>query len=146
MAEFREYYQHIKSFFYIDGTDKLNLLGKLTMTVLIILVALFITRVVTRIVFQKFLTAETKKFKNVIGETTQGRTIASVVENTLKYLIYFFALLQILEIFNLGSSLTVGLAGIGGVAIGFGSQFIIRDFISGIFALVEDQYGIGDNV
>ncbi|WP_300410491.1 mechanosensitive ion channel family protein [Lagierella sp.] len=146
MREFKEYYQYVKSFFYIEGTDKLNLLGKFAMSILIIVLALFIAKVVTRIVFQKFLTAEPKRFKNVIGETTQGRTIASVVENTLRYLIYFFALLQILDLFNLGRSLTVGVAGIGGVAIGFGSQFIVRDFISGVFALMEDQYGIGDNV
>ena len=37
-------------------------------------------------------------------------------------------------------------AGIVGVAIGFGSQNLVRDFISGIFMLMEDQYGVGDVV
>jgi moderate conductance mechanosensitive channel len=37
-------------------------------------------------------------------------------------------------------------AGIIGVAIGFGSQSLVRDFLSGIFILVEDQYGVGDTV
>ena len=37
-------------------------------------------------------------------------------------------------------------AGIIGVALGFGSQSLVRDFLSGIFILVEDQYGVGDIV
>src|SRR6185369_98079 len=37
-------------------------------------------------------------------------------------------------------------AGIIGVAIGFGSQSLVKDFLSGIFILVEDQFGVGDTV
>ena len=146
MSHVRELYLQIKSFFYIDGTTNLNIFGKLAVSLLIFLITIFLAKVVTKFVFEKFLMVKTKKFKNVIGETTQGKTIASVVENTLRYIIYFFGILQILEVFKVGRSLTVGVAGIGGAAIGFGSQFIVRDFISGLFSLVEDQYGIGDNV
>lgn len=146
MSHIRELYLQIKSFFYIDGTTNLNIFGKLAVSLLIFLITIFLAKVVTKFVFEKFLMVKTKKFKNVIGETTQGKTIASVVENTLRYIIYFFGILQILEVFKVGRSLTVGVAGIGGAAIGFGSQFIVRDFISGLFSLVEDQYGIGDNV
>jgi small conductance mechanosensitive channel len=35
-------------------------------------------------------------------------------------------------------------AGVAGVAIGFGAQSIVRDFLSGLFMLIEDQYGVGD--
>ena len=146
MSHVRELYLQIKSFFYIDGTTNLNIFGKLAVSLLIFLITIFLAKVVTKFVFEKFLMVKTKKFKNVIGETTQGKTIASVVENTLRYIIYFFGILQILEVFKVGRSLTVGVAGIGGAAIGFGSQFIVRDFISALFSLVEDQYGIGDNV
>lgn len=146
MSHIRELYVQIKSFFYIDGTTNLNIFGKLAVSLLIFLITIFLAKVVTKFVFEKFLMVKTKKFKNVIGETTQGKTIASVMENTLRYIIYFFGILQILEVFKVGRSLTVGVAGIGGAAIGFGSQFIVRDFISGLFSLVEDQYGIGDNV
>ena len=59
-------------------------------------------------------------------------------------MIWATALLMILE------TLSVNLAAIGigasiiGVAVGFGSQALVRDFISGLFMLVEDQYGVGD--
>jgi small conductance mechanosensitive channel len=44
--------------------------------------------------------------------------------------------------FNLGPLLAG--AGVLGIAIGFGSQTLVRDFLSGIFMLVEDQFGVGD--
>ena len=37
-------------------------------------------------------------------------------------------------------------AGIAGVALGFGAQSLVKDCISGLFMLIEDQYGIGDFV
>lgn len=146
MEQFKEEFQNIKNFFYIEGTKDLNLLGKLAAIALILLITFFLAKVVTKFIFHRLVTTKTKKFKNVLGETTQGKTIAYAIENTLKYVIYFFGFLQILEVLNIGRSITVGVAGIGGVAIGFGSQYLVRDFISGMFALIEDQYGIGDDV
>ena len=35
-------------------------------------------------------------------------------------------------------------AGVAGVALGFGAQSLVRDFLSGIFMILEDQYGVGD--
>jgi small-conductance mechanosensitive channel len=46
--------------------------------------------------------------------------------------------------FNLGP--LIASAGVIGVALGLGAQTIVRDVLSGIFMLVEDQYGVGDNV
>ena len=46
--------------------------------------------------------------------------------------------------FNLGPLLAS--AGIAGVAIGFGAQELVKDYLSGFFLVVEDQYGIGDTV
>jgi small-conductance mechanosensitive channel len=37
-------------------------------------------------------------------------------------------------------------AGVIGVALGLGAQSIVRDVLSGIFMLVEDQYGVGDDI
>ena len=46
--------------------------------------------------------------------------------------------------FNLGP--LIASAGILGVALGLGAQTLVRDILSGIFMLIEDQYGVGDNV
>ena len=46
--------------------------------------------------------------------------------------------------FDLGP--LIASAGIVGVAIGLGAQTLVRDILSGIFMLIEDQYGVGDSV
>jgi small-conductance mechanosensitive channel len=46
--------------------------------------------------------------------------------------------------FSLGPVLAS--AGVIGVAIGLGAQTLVRDVLSGIFMLVEDQYGVGDDI
>jgi small-conductance mechanosensitive channel len=46
--------------------------------------------------------------------------------------------------FNLGP--IIASAGIIGVALGLGAQTLVRDILSGIFMLIEDQYGVGDSV
>jgi small-conductance mechanosensitive channel len=46
--------------------------------------------------------------------------------------------------FNLGP--IIASAGVIGVALGLGAQTLVRDILSGIFMLVEDQYGVGDKV
>jgi small-conductance mechanosensitive channel len=46
--------------------------------------------------------------------------------------------------FNLGP--VIASAGVIGVAIGLGAQTLVRDILSGIFMLIEDQYGVGDQI
>jgi moderate conductance mechanosensitive channel len=58
----------------------------------------------------------------------------------------------IVAVFSIASVLGVDLApllagaGVAGIALGFGAQSLVRDCISGLFMLIEDQYGIGDQV
>jgi moderate conductance mechanosensitive channel len=72
--------------------------------------------------------------------------IASVLRSILSFVIFGVAVFMVLG--ELGIDLGPLLAGAGviGVAIGFGSQALVRDFLSGIFILVEDQFGVGDIV
>ena len=46
--------------------------------------------------------------------------------------------------FDLGP--LIASAGVVGVALGLGAQTLVRDVLSGIFMLIEDQYGVGDTV
>jgi small conductance mechanosensitive channel len=59
-----------------------------------------------------------------------------------------FTVLVIMVLAELGYNIAPILAGAGvlGVAVGFGSQSLVKDFLSGVFMLVEDQYGVGDVV
>jgi moderate conductance mechanosensitive channel len=76
--------------------------------------------------------------------TQRAATIASVLKSFVSFTIMAFAILLIIG--ELGINLAPFIAGtsIVGVALGFGAQSIVRDFLSGIFMILEDQYGVGD--
>ena len=72
--------------------------------------------------------------------------LSSVLRSVVTFVIWLVAVLMCLG--EVGIDLAPLLAGAGvlGVAIGFGSQSLVRDFLSGMFILIEDQFGVGDIV
>jgi len=76
----------------------------------------------------------------------QLRTLSSVIYSVGVFIIMFVAALQILPLLGINMGPLLASAGIAGVAIGFGAQTLVRDFINGFFILVENQYDIGDVV
>ena len=74
----------------------------------------------------------------------RAETIASVLRSLVSIVIWSIAALIILS--ELGIDLAPLLAGAGvlGVALGFGAQSVVRDFLAGTFMLLEDQFGVGD--
>ncbi len=76
----------------------------------------------------------------------RAETIGSVLKSTVSVAVLIWCLLQILSAVGLDVRPFLASAGIAGLAIGFGAQNLVRDFLSGIFMLLEDQYGVGDVV
>lgn len=72
------------------------------------------------------------------------RTLASLLRNVADTVIIVIVVLTLLAIFGVPMGPLLASAGIGGVAIGFGAQSLVKDYLSGIFMLAEDQFGIGD--
>jgi small conductance mechanosensitive channel len=72
--------------------------------------------------------------------------LASVLGSVVTFVVWMIAAFMVMG--QLGIELGPLLAGAGilGVAIGFGSQALVRDFLSGVFILIEDQFGVGDIV
>lgn len=76
----------------------------------------------------------------------QLRTISSVVYSVGVFAIIFLAAMQVLPLLGINMGPLLASAGVVGLAIGFGAQTLVRDFINGFFILVENQYDIGDTV
>jgi small conductance mechanosensitive channel len=76
----------------------------------------------------------------------QLRTLSSVIHSVGLFVIMFVAALQILPLLGINMGPLLASAGIAGVAIGFGAQTLVKDFINGFFILVENQYDIGDTI
>jgi small conductance mechanosensitive channel len=74
----------------------------------------------------------------------RAATIGAVLRSIAGALIWSIAGLTILEELGVNLAPLLAGAGIAGIALGFGAQSLVRDFLSGIFMLVEDQYGVGD--
>jgi small conductance mechanosensitive channel len=60
--------------------------------------------------------------------------------------VIIFAIAGVIVLGDLGLNLAplLASAGVVGIAIGFGAQSLVRDYLAGIFMMVEDQYGVGD--
>jgi len=79
-----------------------------------------------------------------VRRAQRAATIGSVLRSGVSFTILVIAALTVLS--ELGVDLAPFIAGtsIVGVALGFGAQNIVKDFLSGMFMMLEDQYGVGD--
>jgi len=71
-------------------------------------------------------------------------TLGAVLKSTSTFVIFTLALLTVMSTFGLPLGPLLASAGVVGVALGFGAQSLVKDFLSGIFMILEDQYGVGD--
>lgn len=80
------------------------------------------------------------------GERRMQRTqaLGSVLSSGVSVIVFTTAIVMILGEMGVSLGPILASAGIAGVALGFGAQNLIKDFLAGIFVVVEDQYGVGD--
>ncbi len=76
----------------------------------------------------------------------QLRTLSSVIYSVGVIVIIFIAAMQILPLLGINMGPLLASAGIAGLAVGFGAQTLVKDFINGFFILAENQYDIGDTI
>lgn len=71
-------------------------------------------------------------------------TLGSLLRSVSTFVIGIIAGLTIMAELGLPLGPLLASAGVGGVALGFGAQSLVKDFLSGVFMVIEDQYGVGD--
>ena len=76
----------------------------------------------------------------------RAATMGAILKSTSTFAISAMAILTVMGLLGLPLGPLLASAGVGGVALGFGAQSLVKDFLSGIFMIVEDQYGVGDVV
>ncbi len=76
----------------------------------------------------------------------RATALGSVLSNAASLTIVGIAAVMILGDLGLNLAPLLASAGVLGVALGFGAQNLVQDFLAGVFMLVEDQYGVGDVV
>ena len=130
------------------GDTILEWLGGSGLRVLAILIVAFILQKIARNVLPHFVSghiARRQKKSRFIEEAEQrAETLSDFLELVAITLIWIIAIFMILPEFRINIGPLLAGAGVVGIAIGFGAQGLIRDIISGIFIIIEDQYAKGD--
>ncbi|NUT30095.1 MAG: mechanosensitive ion channel, partial [Streptomyces sp.] len=126
--------------------------------VLLILVIAGVLRVVIRRAITKLIERMNRTAQAVDGTAIGGllvnverrrqrsQAIGSVLRSVASFVIMGTAALMVLSAFDINLAPLLASAGVAGVAIGFGARNLVTDFLSGVFMILEDQYGVGDSI
>lgn len=98
----------------------------------------FIGRVIRRLIRQGHGTR--------LAEEKRENTLTQVAGGAMTTLVWLVAGMMLLSEFGIAIGPVIAAAGVAGLAIGFGGQYLIRDLISGAFVILENQYRAGDVV
>ncbi len=96
-------------------------------------------------------TAHTMEKNRAILSVDQSRrvdTLMTLIRSAARYLVYFVAFLLVLGQFGGGmvQNVLVAVGGIGGIAFGFGAQNLVKDVVTGLFMIFENQFSVGDYI
>ena len=129
--------------YFKHGDGNLNIFGKLIKILIIIIFIRIIVSIANKIIDR---TLKNRKETNYFASNRRANTIAEVMKKLVKYTLYFMGIMIVLDMFNINTTSILATAGIGGLAVGFGAQSLVKDIITGFFILLEDQYAVGDYV
>lgn len=101
-----------------------------------------LTSVVTSTRAGHILQAATEQSRQ--RHVARTRTMGAVLRSVVTVLVGTITLLTVLALIGIPLAPLLASAGVGGVALGFGAQSLVKDFLSGVFMILEDQYGVGD--
>jgi moderate conductance mechanosensitive channel len=123
--------------------------------ILVIAVVLrkFVLRAITKLIDRMNRTVESSDGTTLSGllvnaerRRQRSQAIGSVLRSVASFLILGTGALMTLSAFEINLAPLLASAGVAGVAIGFGARNLVTDFLSGVFMILEDQYGVGDQI
>ncbi|MFD7443506.1 mechanosensitive ion channel family protein [Streptomyces sp. NPDC059909] len=126
--------------------------------ILLILVIAVLLRIAVRRALTKLIERMNRSAQAVEGTALGGllvnaerrrqrsEAIGSVLRSVASFVILGTAGLMVLGALNIDLAPLLASAGVAGVALGFGARNLVTDFLSGVFMILEDQYGVGDTV
>ncbi|MEN1760152.1 mechanosensitive ion channel family protein [Anoxynatronum sibiricum] len=136
--------QLIHTYQLITETEVVGrLLGFFIRLVIILLLTRIAIRVLQAVVSRIFSSRQHLKFK---VDEARVNTLEGLMTSVIKYTIYFIAGTSILNMAGVQVGALIATAGVGGLALGFGAQNLVRDVITGFFILFENQFSVGDYV
>lgn len=120
---------------------ELNVIEKLIKIAIIFVVIFILTKIINKIINK---TIRSKKNYDLLVNNKRANTLINILKKTINYFLVFVGVVMALDLFNIDTKSIIATAGIGGIAIGFGAQSLVKDLITGFFILLEDQYSVGE--
>jgi small-conductance mechanosensitive channel len=80
------------------------------------------------------------------AEEKREKTLIKIIHGTVHVVLILVVILMILSEIGVDIAPLIAGAGVVGIAVGFGGQYLVRDIISGLFIILENQYRVGDAV
>jgi moderate conductance mechanosensitive channel len=113
----------------------------------ILLIALFLVRLL-RILTRRLIAGASNESATRVARMRerQTKTLAGIIYSAGTAIIIIVAVLTALPEFGFNITPVAAAAGLASLSVGFGAQHVVRDFINGFFAVLEDQYVVGDIV
>jgi small conductance mechanosensitive channel len=119
----------------------------LTIAIVVVVAAITIkvlSRAIGRFVRRVEIAAGGSGTAAAVRVRQRAETIALVLRSVVRIVVAVVAIIMILGEIGIDVGPLIAGAGIAGIALGFGAQTIVKDFLSGMFMLIEDQFGVGD--
>ena len=116
------------------------------LTVVVIVAVTVIGLVIVKRVLRKLIVARIPKIREEKEDELARRseTVAGAVTQTVSFVVWIVALLTILSELGVNIAPVLATVGVAGLAVGFASQNLIRDYLHGFFILMEDWYRVGE--
>lgn len=122
-------------------------LAAVIVVAILVVVNLVFRRVIARILHRAISRAAAVRLReDRYAIERRANTLTATINWLVTIFLGFIGTAVVLDNFGLNVSALVASVGIAGVAIGLGTQSLVRDVINGTFILVEDQYSVGDMV
>ena len=118
----------------------------LTMRALMAVLLVFIGVILLRVGRKMIVSLVRKRSGKGVRTAQQVDTLRSLITSVFNYIMYFIMATVVLSVFGVNVSSILAVAGVGGVAIAFGAQTLVKDVISGLFIWVEGSISVGDIV
>ncbi|MCF7925157.1 MAG: mechanosensitive ion channel family protein [Candidatus Izimaplasma sp.] len=115
-----------------------------TLSTIIVTAAMIVVWIFLGLIISKIVTIIIFRALKVNKNPARAETIAKLLSSISKYVIWFIIFMVILGEIDVDITPFIASAGVIGLAIGFGSQEIVRDFISGFFIIFDGEFNVGD--
>ncbi|AOR24868.1 mechanosensitive ion channel family protein [Clostridium taeniosporum] len=124
--------------------SNIDMLVNKSLTILGILILMYISIKIGNYLIKNFVERQIKSNTRLSLHSQRAKTLGEVLKSVLKYAVYFIGIASIIS--TLFSKMLFTFASMGGLAVGFGAQSLVKDLINGFFILFEDQFGVGDHI